>query len=439
METDNNTELSENNLVKSTVFNCASCNVLNPIDRSNKGADDKLYCSDCFRKKFFVCSDCGDTEWQDEKHEADGEIMCSDCFHENWEHCNDCGNAVCQDDCKWVDDNSLCEKCYSDNYFRCDSCDNSFHNDNYGSDGLCEDCHSRRQDEEDNESENTQFNRKYHKGNDYVDPKHRAYSCEIESYYNDFCDYETVAEELPEDIGISEDGSLKDKGKEFQTPKLSGKKGEKLLKDLCISLVKNNFYVDKTCGLHIHLDTSDIAGKIDEIKRVMLFYLFFEPVIYSYLPFSRRTNRYCMPLAQFYHEDEILNCDNVEDLEKVWYREQKPERIASRKREKYDNSRYAGVNIHSLLSNGHIEIRHHSGTIDYTKIKNWIDLHLAILDKAQTIPLSDIVKVKFILDLAQRQDKMFEMLDLKDTTKSYFLARSKKFGKELTEEIKCVE
>lgn len=351
--------------------------------------------------------------------------------------CRDCDNLFSQDDMHTIDYGRVCESCYDESYFCCDDCGYIYHNDRYATDGLCEDCHIRRTDDED--EDDNPYVRHYHKGDKYTEPKKRAYSCEIECYYNTREDFEKVAEETNQDIGVTDDGSLQKNGKEFQTPKLSGEVGEKLLQELCMKLVKNDFHVDKTCGLHIHLDTSDMAGNFERIRNTMLFYLYFEPVIYSYLPFSRRTNRYCMPLAQFYHEDEIIGCDTVEQLEKIWYREQEKGIIDDRKKNKYDTTRYAGVNMHSMLSNGHIEIRHHSGTIDYTKIKNWITLHLAILDKAQRIPLSELVKIKFILDLKQRQAKMFEFLKLDKTLQDYFLARNKKFGKELTEEITCAE
>jgi hypothetical protein len=267
-----------------------------------------------------------------------------------------------------------------------------------------------------------------------VEAGKRAYSCEIECYYNDIDDLEKVSKEITPQIGITDDGSLDDNGKEFITPKLSGVIGEKTLRKLCKELNANNFYVNRTCGLHIHLDCSDYKTdngelNIDKVKKLFLFYLAFEPVIYSYLPLSRRKNTYCLPLNSFFHEKEINEAQELNRLEQIWYREQDFDRIKDRKSEKYDSTRYAGINFHSLFSNGHLEIRYHTGTIDYRKIKNWIDLHVAILDyiRNDNYAWAEIGEVKFLSQLQDKQARLFKLLNLPKTIQKYLISRQKKF------------
>jgi hypothetical protein len=279
----------------------------------------------------------------------------------------------------------------------------------------------------------------------------RAYSFEIECYYNNHSGLENVSNDISNAIGVSNDNSLNDDGKEFITPKLSGKKGAKLLKDTCKLLIDNGFFVNSTTGLHMHVDASDFKDDIHSLKNLFLFYMIFEPVIYSFLPYSRRSNTYCMPLEQFYNQKEIENCSEVEELEKIWYREQDYEQKESRKKNKYDQSRYAGVNFHSLFKDGHIEFRHHSGTLDYEKMNMWKELHLAIIDKCIVketeynrecqLHAFKITPCRNILELSLRRDKMFELLELEPCVQKYFLARNKKFSKELQDnnETLCAE
>ena len=394
----------------------------------------------------YKCFNCGETfnPIQVDRRFKDpgGNPVCASCFHDNYCTCQNCLKIINQCDSCSADggDTIICQNCCDNDYFYCNRCETYLRNRYCGTDGLCQNCYNEINDNSDN-SDSSSINRKYHQANDYVEAFKRAYSCEIETYYPDYDEIEAVAEILPKAIGISDDGSLSDNGKEFQTPKLSGDKGDKLLKNLCETLVKHNFSVDKSCGLHIHLDGSDYEGNSSLIKKLWLFYLIFEPVLYSYLPYSRRTNRYCMPLAQFYQETEISLAQDTEKLEKIWYREQRADSISKRKAEKYDRSRYAGVNLHSLFSNGHLEIRHHSGTIDYKKIKNWIELHLAIMDGIAkgNFSTEQLLKAKYALNLEAKQEIMFSLLALTDETKAYFLARLKKFGSIVKEETICVE
>lgn len=389
------------------------------------------------------CVICDNEIEEGDETEHEGDIYCDRCFHEEFRHCDRCGDLERRDNLTFVEnrDESYCVNCYDrEDCFTCDACGETLTGDCYGQEGYCQNCWDNR--ERDNGED---LNREFDKSDKLVEEGKRAFSCEIECYYpdDDTSLVEEVIENIDEGIGMSEDGSLNDCGKEFQTPKLSGEKGEKVLKDLCRELSNRNFYVNRTCGLHIHLDAKDFQGETEKIKRLMLFYLMIEPLLFSYLPFSRRKNRYCLPLSQFYHEQEIREANEITDIEKMWYREQSQEQIENRKKNRYDNTRYAGINLHSMLSNNHLEIRHHSGTIDYTKIINWVRLHVRVLDKISNneIEMSEIINLKNILNLSQRQSKVFKMLDLEEDLQKYFIARNRKFGKEIEEDEKtlCAE
>lgn len=390
-------------------------------------------------EEFFVCDECNSkTQIADRVHLPNGSTICQDCYSDSYTECRHCGEILLSDDATYISTQSeyVCESCYERrDYFTCDACGEILQGNRYHSDGYCDDCYENGEEENEENNRCIGGNRNYDRSDKLVTLGIRAFSCEIECYPNPEKrgqSVTTVLDTIDKGIGMSNDGSLNSYGKEFQTPKLSGKKGEKVLRGLCKALNDNNFFVDRSCGLHIHLDTEDFKGNTEKIKRLMLFYIAFESVIYSFLPYSRRVNRFCMPLSKFYHENEIYNVCSLSELEQIWYREQSKTQIDNRKCDKYDSTRYAGVNLHSLLSNGHIEIRHHSGTIHYTKIKNWIELHVSILNLISngTIETSQINNIKYILDSKKKMEKFFELLNLNKRTKNYFIARYKKFSKE---------
>ena len=378
----------------------------------------------------FYCNNCRNDVDEKEKlqdPENSSGYVCVTCFEEDYFECYDCSETFHRDNRCYDDrENYICMNCYDDNYFTCQNCESTTHNDN-GYHGICNRCHEEEEREYNGLDD---FGRAYGKGDENVTPGKRAYSAEIECYIKQYNELEAVSKAISPAVGISGDGSLEDNGVEFQTPKLSGSKGDKVLRDLCNALADNNASVDRTCGLHIHLDTSDFTGREDLIKKTFLFYLAFEPVIFSYLPMSRRKNTYCLPLSEFYHQKEIENAYGIEELEKIWYREQNIERIEDRKKEKYDGSRYAGINFHSMLSNGHLEIRYHSGTINYQKIKHWAYLHIAILNaiKSGRIYMDTLQNIKYLLTISEKQAKMFELLQLPKYLQNYFAQRAEKFG-----------
>ena len=419
---------------KKDFFTCVTCK--KEFDNEIDESIDNM-CKECYADTHFTCDDCDDTSHIDDMHKVDDDKICESCFDNNYSICNNCEITIHNDDTYSAGYRSFCENCYHDRYFYCDGCceDISIDNRSRNDDNYCIDCNG--------DDESNIDDMRYTDDKRYCNDTDRIYSAEIECYYPSSEALKKVYDKLPEGMGMTDDGSLNSMGKEFQTPKLSGEKGDKLLKELCHSLVDNEFTVNRTCGLHIHLDTSDYKTNREAIKTLLMFYLVFEPVLYSYLPYSRRSNRYCMPLSQFYHESEILNCYSVPDIETLWYREQDHDKIDDRKKNHYDQTRYAGVNFHSMLANGHIELRHHSGTLDYNKIDKWIKLHVKILDLVSkgNIEMNQLLKIKFLLQLSEKQDAMFEMLGLDTDLVKYFKTRQKLFMKdtEASTEIICAE
>lgn len=283
------------------------------------------------------------------------------------------------------------------------------------------------------------------------------FSTEIECYGKDKETVAQVSYKIHKDIGLSGDGSL-NSGLgypiEIQTPILSGKRGEICIANLCDLLVETGFKVDKTCGLHIHLDgkrlnlreknITSLKDRPTALINLYLAYRLYEKVILSFLPSTRRNNRYCADFTQTseYH-GETIRFDSIEDsfqlmkrvqnlkqFELYWYKVSSYDNVVRAKMARYTPSRYYGVNFHSLLKDNHLEIRYHSGTLNYEKILFWTDFHGKIVEKCAdgTITFSMLREIlKEDLSIEALTDNLFSILDLNKDTVEYLLDRQLKF------------
>lgn len=365
-----------------------------------------------------ICCDCSKSVRADEnEREYQGNPLCDDCYYSYYITCNDCGEVEHQERAQSLHDDYYCRDC--DTSCECDEC--------------CADDYAGNWDE-----------RLYFRGNSRKYQSQRAlgkivrsrrlFSTEIESYAPDSEAYQKVLQEIPEGIGATDDGSLGDKGREFQTPKLKGKKGEEVIKTLCASLNKHKFTVNSDCGLHIHLDGAGLSpstlSKHEPValKQLWAFYHVYEPVILSFLPKGRRNNQFCKPLQDVSKLGSVTNAKTLRQLEAHWYREDRPRWIDERKKHKYDDTRYTGVNLHSLLGHKHLEIRYHSGTLNSVKILEWINLHLTIMDRASAGELDiDTMIALGGASIEALTVSFFRALGLSKKSQAYFVRRQEKF------------
>lgn len=331
----------------------------------------------------------------------------------------------------------------------CDHCGDDFdEGDGYDDDRFCcEGCYDSYYQDDDNDDNDSIPERKWCKG-DFAEfqskdfgeiiKSQRAFSIEIETYYKRSDDVNYIYSNTPEQVGISGDGSLSSRGVELQTPKLRGQKGENLVRKITDLLNEKNFRVDRSCGLHVHIDGSDLSPRTrtkhtpQTIKNLLMLYITYEDVLQSILPRSRRNNRYAQYVRNNFHCAEIEKCHSLEAIEKLWYRVAKRKDLTYQKSEHYNSTRYNGLNLHSLFTDGHLEIRYHSGTINAEKILHWCQLHLAMVDYAKKMGYID--RQPEVTDLREKTKTLFDKLALSDQTRQYYQARQNLFSGTTTEE-----
>lgn len=167
-----------------------------------------------------------------------------------------------------------------------------------------------------------------------------------------------------------------------------------------LDYLSDKLVANETCSVHIHVG----RDSWDSIKlfKLAAFMLGFEQVLYDMLFPTRKHARYCAPLEVkhprlvnlllAFNEDTVrrLQYQGVfpEILKSVWYDGRIPET-----RNKYDDSRYVGFNLHAYWYMGTIEFRYFDHA--YEDLPHIIDL----IDKI--VYFTDTYSLNYLIDLTQ--------------------------------------
>ena len=178
--------------------------------------------------------------------------------------------------------------------------------------------------------------------------------CCVEGYNHDLRDYWKI---VPDESVA---------GCEVVSPKLLGEDGITEVVNVAKTLARGGVLVDSNCGFHVHVDASDLGVK--DVCNVIKRYHSFESVINSMMPRSRRENNsFCRPLSRYIPNsfDALDSATDIDALaEIVFYRE-------------------STVNIQSYERHGTIEFRHHSGTMDPSKIEHWVRFCVGFVESSK--------------------------------------------------------
>lgn len=385
--------------------------------------EDKLVCKTCALRNTFVCSECG----------KEGDIN-------EMEGLSVPGRTIDPRD-GVSKTNRLCSGCYSKSYISCTRCEGSFSKDGPIWEGkrnhYCEGCSEEILQGFDRPLRDIKdIPKQEAESGEIIRSKRRA-GVEIECQWSEIEDYGKAFLHVPYHIGIGTDGSVNGNGAELRTPPAAGDTMEDLIKKTCDALNQNNFSVDASCGLHVHIDVEDIDrmspnNAFKNVRDLWAFYTAFEDVIMSFLPPSRRENRYCKTMKASYNVSEILRANNMSQLEQLWYRTDDLRSIQRIKAEHRHETRYYGINLHTLLSARHIEIRFHSGTLNARKIMEWVNLHCRIVDVIfnQGVSTDWLLQMAASSNLSKKTAEFLDFLVMPDRSVNYFLARQKAFYQE---------
>jgi hypothetical protein len=205
------------------------------------------------------------------------------------------------------------------------------------------------------------------------------------------------------------DGSVSG-GFEAVSPVLRGEEGIAEVKRAASALEAAGARINKSCGLHVHFGANDLS--VAAVKNVVARYAKYESAIDAFMAPSRRNNAstYCRSVVGRV-ASEIVNSNASTK-----------ERLAAAM-----DSRYHKVNLQSLTRHGTIEFRQHGGTVDGTKIENWIRFGLAFVEKSKVLAEGGSVTVRVsgrhprpgtkrakIAELARQGKSAFEISNIMD-------------------------
>ena len=243
--------------------------------------------------------------------------------------------------------------------------------------------------------------------------------------------------------GVGTDGSLNTDGVdvaiagtyELRSPPFQGEEGERTFTASCTAIAKAGARVNNSCGMHIHLKLIG-SPTHEKLKRIFMFYYKFDDVIQSFLPGSRRGNKYCIPMQRLDNKviERMQAAKNFMQVAKAWYGTDSDSQAESCRRYSKHSSRYWGANFHLLLHRNILEIRYHSGTLNPQKVLEWTNLHSRIMDFCEgkldgrnKITTAEEMLAWQTSDLSAATEKLFSILKLTQESVTYWKSRQKKF------------
>jgi hypothetical protein len=174
-------------------------------------------------------------------------------------------------------------------------------------------------------------------------------------------------------VTVKGDGSIQGNGipKEVCVSFRVGK--DEIVRDVC-GFLKGNAHVNKSCGTHVHFDMRGVEQETVVIYGKRLAKAV--PALKTILPASRRNNMYC---------DKTINT-------LTGY-----------------SDRYAFVNLQAYPKHKTIEVRGHSGTLNASKILNWIKLCESIMLNAE-VKKRSIKDIKALIENYELSDELRNFL-----------------------------
>lgn len=150
-----------------------------------------------------------------------------------------------------------------------------------------------------------------------------------------------------------------------------------LIQELVRRLRRQGAFSNSSCGLHVHVDALPFdARTLRNLTNIMYSK---EDILYRALQVDvAREDRYCKKAdPDFLEQLNRRKPKSIEELKRIWYGDASPHNSH------YDETRYRGVNLHSVFQKGTVEFRLFNSTVEHAgKIKAYIQLCLAITAQA---------------------------------------------------------
>jgi len=335
------------------------------------------------------CEFCREWVGEYDSYHISGEgYLCLDCYEEYTYECTLCEKEfyITDRSIKLLKGDKVCQHCFDIKVFTCTSCSVSYANEKffeYDSYRYCGKCFDLKAISVMSSPPRMLSRSLINKislgsGKEYIANRSKtAVAIEIEAVDVNYDVESEDGREYNYPLGWKDayDGSIGgESGREFIMEPEFGDDALKKISIFCSWLRDEEFFVDNTCGLHVHTDAYYMG--IEQLKGILLVARALEPFIYKMIPKHRMESRYSKPMDEI-DSKIILGVKNARDFCDLWYYRMNNTQATT---EKYNDSRYRGLNLHSRFLHGTIEYRYHHGTISDYYINNWILFCLSISD-----------------------------------------------------------
>ena len=148
-----------------------------------------------------------------------------------------------------------------------------------------------------------------------------------------------------------------------------------LVQELVRKLRHAGAKVNDSCGIHVHVDAS--PHNVKTLRNIVNIMASKEDLLYKALDVQVHREHYCKKAdTRFLDEMNHKRPRSMDELESIWYNGR------GGRYHHYDDTRYHGLNLHSVFSKGTIEFRLFNSTLHAGRVKTYIQLCLAISNQA---------------------------------------------------------
>ena len=207
------------------------------------------------------------------------------------------------------------------------------------------------------------------------------------------------------------------------------KSGFEHIKDVCKVLEKNDVKVNRTCGLHVHVDAHDFT--IEDFKNLFRIWRRYQDAVYAMVAPSRKGNDYTLPIP----EDRLTEMENLTSIQNLESYVGGSYRLSAMNN---PLQRRYGLNVKSFWAYRTIEFRLHQGTVNADKIIAWVKFCIAMVSRAKNgsrLPKETRVvennknpkKLLYCLTMYNKDKLMYDLLDRK--TQTFLVKRAREFAK----------
>ena len=163
------------------------------------------------------------------------------------------------------------------------------------------------------------------------------------------------------------DASIGRSNAEVVSPILTYPDDVPVLQNIVRAIRKAGGRVNSSCGIHVHVDASTLDGRqLGNLAKI----------VYKQETYTRPTEE------SFINDVNKYRPKNLHQLSCLWYHQSNTDEA---RLQHYHNSRYHGVNFHSLFYRGTVEFRWFEATLHAGKVKSYIQYCLLLANRAQRV------------------------------------------------------